>query len=198
MKAVHALICACLVSLLPAVASAELRVRFADRPKGTIVPGGILTLDVFLEDIGPPEDEKLFAYGIGVRINYVGGGPAGLTFASPAEPPPNFVFTSANFSVGRADASVLEFDVENTGELVDVQGIVGVARLRLAVGESFFGGIHQVAFDPHRTGFGSGDPSRADSFLPVTLGNPVTILPEPASLSLPLVALLALRRRRRV
>ena len=199
MKTVHVIACACLASLLPAAAQAELRTFFAEPALGLEVVNGVVTLDVFLEDVGPPEDEKLFAYGTGLELTRVDAGPLGLTFASPpVEAPPGFVFASSNLTIGQGDADTATFDVENTGELVDVQGAVRVGRLRLAVNPAVAPARYRIAFNPDRTGFGSGDPARADPVLPVVLGTPVEFfVPEPSSLALPALALLALRRRRR-
>ena len=193
-----------LLAFAPSMASAALRVVLPERnePLTSLLPGQNV-YDVFLEGTDA-EDEQLFAYGLGLILEKVGGvTPGAVTFATPfvERPGDNFVFATSNFTPGTTGPNRVELDAENTGALVNVpQGQqLKIARLILNVDATALGQEYRIRLDPDRSGFGSGDPGRADPIITTDVSDTgiLTVVPEPATASLLVVGgLLALRRRR--
>jgi hypothetical protein len=192
----------CVLAMMPGVASAALSVSIS--PDITVTKGAIPTTEQFVDlifnETAPTANEGLFAYDL-----YVIRDKPGITLQRIEKPSDNWVFTSPGASFQQADISVPPgLLVANAiGDLLganqDIVGGTKAARVFYTIDQNAAEGVYHISLDPTpgTTLFVSGDTGEA---IPVDITSDVgviTVVPEPASLSLLGIAgILALRRRR--
>jgi hypothetical protein len=191
---------ACVVALMPAVASAALSIEigpdlFFDSP-----PPGELFFDLIFHETGTPTNEGLFAYDL-----YLQRDNPGISLVR-AEKPDNWVFTSPGASFQEAGP---EFSnkpglivVNAIGDLLganqDIVEGTKAARVFFTINPTAPAGVYRINLDPAGTLFVSGDTGEA---IPVDISDrgTVTFVPEPTVLpALAVAGMLAARRRRSV
>jgi hypothetical protein len=189
--------------MVPGVASAALSVDFTPDLKVTkgAIPTGEQFFDLVFNETGAPTHEQLFAYDLYFRRDK-----AGLNIVR-VDKPDNWVFTApaSAFSEDRGVPGTTppEGDVVNAfgdifGANVDVTSGTKAARVIYTIDPNIDLGVYHIMLDPSSgtTQFVSGETAEAFPVNITDMGT-VTVVPEPASLSLLGVAgLLALRRRR--
>ena len=189
----------------PAAARGAIKLTIEDTFTSPLLPS-TFALDVFAEGTDA-ENEQLFAYDLGLRLLSVPGIPSGVTFVAPyaQKPDTNFVFGSepTRFAVSQdSDPSGgrIIINVENSGALVDVPtSPVKVATLLLRYDATQGTGSGRIVFDPNRTDFASGDPTR-DPTITIDISDAGIIspvIPEPAAGAFAVAASAILLRRRR-
>jgi len=173
-------------------------------------PGRVtFNFDVFVQGTDR-EDEQLFAFDLGLTLEKVSGeGADAVSFAAPyvVKPSSDFVFgdNPTDFSLADHPApgdTGFVLNAVNHGPLVDVtQG--SSKKLATVVyqvdGEAAAPSRYLVRIDPTSTYFLSGDPSRPDPTISADLSDGptvITVVPEPGTVSLALVAATLILRRR--
>ena len=202
------------LAVMPSLASAKLQLR--GESKENLVPGQQYTMAIFAEPTDN-ENEQLAVYDLGFLLTSLQG-PAptagGVRFIQPyaVRPAEGFVYGAgaATYNVpttvspppGPANF-LLNVEAGTGTPLVDIVGPVKLAEVVFDVPLTATpGSRYRVAFDPNLVSISSGDPSRLDTNIEYTISTApdaglITVVPEPASLSLvALGGLLALRRRR--
>lgn len=198
--------------VLPSIASAALTLRIGDQlgavtPDQTFnvpVPAGQQFFDLIFEETAPTENEGLFSYDLGFRVNN-GGGPGGIRLAG-AERPAGDRFVYGNspgagftVAVNEPDHLLINTNADfGAATLPDIVDGAMAARIFYTLDAITLPGTYSIVFDTTETVFGSGDPDR-ELEIDVNLSDAgvVEVVPEPTALSLLGIAgLLALRRRR--
>jgi hypothetical protein len=194
----------CVLAVVPTMASAALSVAFDGTPV-TVTQGQIPAEEHFVElvfnETGTPTNEGLFAYDLYLTPDK----PRGINLVR-AEKPDNWVFTSPGASFQEAGP---EFSnkpslivVNAIGDLLganqDIQNGTKAARIFYTIDSAAAPGMYTINLDPSGTLFVSGDTGEAIPVDISSIGTPlVTVVPEPAGLSLLGVASAAFLRRRR-
>jgi len=189
---------ACVLALLPGVASAALSVDIGPDIFSDNNPTTEHFFDLVFHETGAPTNEGLFAYDL-----YLKADRPGIKLLR-AEKPDNWVFTSPGASFQEAGP---EFSnkpglivVNAIGDLLganqDIVDGTKAARVFYTIDENLPRGAYKLTLDPAGTLFVSGDTGEA---IPVDISNPGTVIVEPEPTALPLLAVagvLAVRRRR--
>ena len=201
------------LAVLPSLASAKIQLRGEAK---SITAPGTYTMAIFAEPTDN-ENEQLAVYDLGFLLGSVGGAPVdNVRFVPPyaSRPAEGFVYGAgaATYNVPTTVSPppgprnfLLNVEAGTGTPLVDIVGPVKLAEVVFEVTAAALttpGAQYRVTFDPNLVSISSGDPSRLDTNIEYTVSTApdaglITIVPEPASLSLlALGGLLALRRRR--
>jgi MYXO-CTERM domain-containing protein len=193
-----ALASACVLAMMPAVASAALSISIGPDVLAVGDPSAERFFDLVFHETGPATNEGVYAYDL-----YIKADRPGIKLVR-AEKSDNWVFSSPGASFQEAGP---EFSnkpglivVNAVGDLVsDNQDIVDgtkAARVFYTIDENLPRGAYSLTLDPSSTLFVSGFSGET---IPVDISDRGTVIVEPEPTALPLLAVagvLAVRRRR--
>ena len=204
---------ACVVSLLPQLASAALSLQIGSQsgpntPDATpFFPSpGPQFFDLIFNETPPADNEGLFAYDLSLRLVRPAGTTGGVRLAGAERTPTDFVLgddpNASTFSVAASTPDELLINISSNNALFDITQGKKAARVFYTYDVDFSVlGEYRIVFDTTNTVFGSGDPNRPDPAIAVDLSDAgvIRVIPEPASAALLGVAgMLVLRRRKRL
>ena len=199
--------------MMPSVASAALSLSVQDL---SYTPGSFPTgtqyLDLIFQETGAAAVEDLSTYDIGMLLTRPAGVTGGIRIVQPANLTERnalarandttinpYVFEAASVTVVPLEPSEdntarIQLNFDNLGDLADIRPGQSAGRIPFVVDANATPGLYRFNLDPLNTTFAGFSESIAVAI--DDAGN-VTIVPEPAGLSLlGLAGLLALRRRR--
>ena len=191
---VLALSCA-LAGITPAITEASLTLQIGPERGADAVDAVVATgsaehfFDLVFNESGPPVNEQLIAYDLGVDAAR-----PGLSLVR-AEKPDNWVLPDADAVFGQQEVRpdhVLvnaSFALSYSGPLADITSGAKAARVYYSVDPGTAPGLYRITLNPNQTVFGFGDPN-CDSCYAVAIDDPgvVLVTPEPAGLALLSVA----------